>query len=434
MFKRALILGLFALITLMPATAQDTAHNWLLLTRYYFGRLETIVSKLDMDTGTLEDVFTVATPHTAFSMSPNGDKLAYFAMLPANRSTSEYTDDITYYVQDVFGGEAQIIATHGVALGTSSFYSATLPAWSPDGTHILVVNRDEQNQNDRYTIFDVETGETTLIRPAPTSVRTNFVWSPDGSMLAAYIPSCNLCGPGTIYVFSAAGDITPHPLLDETDLYPDNSETLVGWLLNSREVIIRRGENYLNTDDRSSWLRVNVETGEFEKIAPDSKFEAYCAQIRLLDSSTAQIIGNYQGELMLDTIDLETEGENLPQLLNSPSPTGSCQQVFSPDSTRIAIFNNLGHGNYAIQVYDLTTGKQQAQIPTVSYSIGAMLWTPDGESIVYQYNTSADGVNKTQIFTAKTDGSDTPHLIAEIDAGQYGWYGNLLGWMQSAPE
>lgn len=408
MFKRTLLVGLFIVLTFVPAAGQDNTPQLLLIATHDFDALETTISALDIDTGSLEALFTVDTYFAEFSLSPTGDKLAYFTMMPARVALSEYLynpSEVTFYVRDVFGEESKAVATNAYLVGNSSGKSAIAPSWSPDGTHVVVVNQNESTGEPQFTFIDATTDAVTHVTPAqPSPFLYPPLWSSDGTTLAYFAEWCSRCGLGNVYTTSTSAVESPHPVFADTG-YP-HYELLIGWLPNSRElVVIRNDEGYRYTTGRL--MSVNVDTGEkFEM----PEYEASPFRIwQFLDDTVALVTNRDERDnTVLRAIDLLTGEERFSNVIEDATEP----LVVSPDNTHVVIPVHLNDQESSLHIFDLITGGLVTSIPTefLPYRI---TWTPDGSYLVFSENS--------QIFTVAVDGSEEVRAVVEID-------GDFLGW------
>lgn len=431
MFKRTLFLGMLMLLIFSATTAQDEPQNWLLISHQKAETLETIVSRLDVNSGVMEDIFSVETTYTRFRLSPTGDQVAYFAITPAERYEGQYGSEVTFYLQDVYGGAARAVASNGFMIGNSTMATAIVPAWSPDGNRVAVVNYDENETAIQFTIIDALTDEVVQTIPASPLPNSAPVWSPDGQTLAYFAEYCMRCGIGTVYVVSAVEADTPRPVLAERDEHK-NIDGLMGWLPDTREVLIVRDADNLAVDDEKTWMRVNVDTGEMITVLSDNQDRGFCRKLVLLDNSRAVILYEDAARFPAMFIDIATEGERFPQLIGINRMSTFCPMVFSPDQTRVAVAGWLSHRDYGVRVYDVATDDLVTQTTPPVYVQG-MVWTPDGEQVVFQVTDAMGGIAETQMFMLNVDDGTTSEITTEVSINVLGGGDALLGWVQPAP-
>jgi len=96
-------------------------------------------------------------------------------------------------------------------------------------------------------------------------------------------------------------------------------------------------------------------------------------------------------------------------------PTTDFQAGFSPDGKRLAVvYPDMGRGTGGIYVLDLTDGSRRmlpwAHEPRVGYPV---LWSPDGHWVAYV----VPGSGSHRLWTTRVDGSEGPHLLAELPQG-----------------
>jgi Tol biopolymer transport system component len=119
----------------------------------------------------------------------------------------------------IFNREGQVVKR----VGEPALYSQ--PAFSPDGTRLLVAKQDLKNGQQELWTIDIETGKGTRLT-SDSWFRNRFVWSPDSK----YILYANFHnGDGGIYRMAADGSsseqlvfrYTPGAFVGVDDIYPD---------------------------------------------------------------------------------------------------------------------------------------------------------------------------------------------------------------------
>ncbi|MEO8395492.1 MAG: hypothetical protein ABI700_21035 [Chloroflexota bacterium] len=165
MLKRVLFFGLFALLTFMPAAAQNNPPLLLIATSNAKA-LTTTVSALNIETGAVEQSFKIDSFFSYVTLSPMGDRLVYYTVTPS-KLYLDYTDDVTYYLRDVFGSTSQEIAQHGY-MWRNSIVAGGLPTWSRDGTRLLITTKNTVPDAGiaQFNLIDAATGET--LQTVPT--------------------------------------------------------------------------------------------------------------------------------------------------------------------------------------------------------------------------------------------------------------------------
>ncbi|MEO8394680.1 MAG: hypothetical protein ABI700_16925 [Chloroflexota bacterium] len=434
MLKRVLFLGLFALLTFMPAAAQDNPPL-LLISTSNFKALTTTVSALNVETGAVEDSFKIDSYFTNVSLSPTGDKLVYYTVTPSNVYL-DYSDNVAYYLRDVFGSTSQEIADHGY-MDRDSIPSGGLPSWSSDGTRLVVTTKKNLPGAGmaQFNLIDTASGETlqsVLTKQPPVSYQLS--WSPDDKYLAYFSEECGHCGIGHVFLLPATLDTPQHPVFPATE--PRHfDESLFGWLPNSREVLV-----IANTGNYGAgifhWWRVNVDTGSELPVNMPTR-SGGCGMV-LLDRKTALVIGfgadgnSYSGEVM----DFASDGSDFPVLVDARAggAFNGCRWRLSPDLKQVAFPVSLEDHHYAIRVFDLFTGEQTAQIETPgqvgqdTFYNPSLFWTPDEDRLVFE--ARLPDADAAQIFTVKADGSEAPQAVPLIDQALLRTNATFIGWVQ----
>jgi len=314
-FKRTLLFALLTLLIAAPAAAKGEASPLPLLLTVRHVRSsfpgETIVSSVNLNNGVVKDLFSVDTPYTDFSLSPTGDRVAYYAE-PHQKEEPSYTSpDLAYYLWDVGAEKSRRVAINGYKLRDAT--RGFVPVWSPDGTRIAVVTNDLQGGNAQIRIIDAATGATLHILTADPPPLYTPVWSPDGSALAYQAEYCGRCARGTPYVVSATHDAAARPILPQESKQV-TTDTLIGWLPDSREIIVSSQTDELlphPADIVSRWLRINVETGDIQTI-PLTRIPRGCVWLALISPATATLMANSESGYRPQTIDLPTGKVTFP--------------------------------------------------------------------------------------------------------------------------
>lgn len=401
MFKRTLLVGLFIVLTFVPAAGQDNTPQILLIATHHWDTLETTISTLDVDTGNVEALFTVDDPllgigRSNTSLSPTGDWMTYFTV-PDTIPVLNSPFKATYYVRDVFGDEFREIGTYDIQVdprGNLPHWQLIMPSWSPDGRRFTFVNWTPPYSWE-IVVVDASTGASHTI-PVDSTMNTPPQWSPDSTTLAYYAPYCQYCAVGMVYLVSALEkDATPRPLFS-TEPDTQVSVWLEGWIADSRELVVSRTDHYYVTP--SYLMTVNADTGEAEKIPEYNVWG---------DSNQSRFLITGDGDF--------------PALEAAMARSNGSFEV-SLDWSRIAIPERLDERSIAVRIFDLTTGEQLTQIDTDN-ALQALYWSPDGERLAYQTFSSPAS---SWVFTARADGSEEPHPVAEID-------GSIRAWVRAEP-
>jgi Tol biopolymer transport system component/DNA-binding winged helix-turn-helix (wHTH) protein len=146
-----------------------------------------------------------------FSVSPDGGRLAFIRRDAARNAHS-------LVLSNIDGGAVRELSVRQSPLE----YGDGAPAWSPDGSKLVVVVGSEKP--DLLTV-DVSTGEETALRTSPWRVIAKVLWTPDGRHL----------------IFSARATEEPAPQL---------------WMLAYPDGVVRRLTNDL---DAYFWISISAD-------------------------------------------------------------------------------------------------------------------------------------------------------------------------------
>jgi Tol biopolymer transport system component len=139
-------------------------------------------------------------PAAAGQWSPDGQKIAYMAIMPESTT-------IDVFVMDAAGGEPLNL--------TQSASNDRFPQWSPDGSKIAFVS-DRDGNSEIYVMNADGSSPTNLTNsPGDDSIQGDFSWSPDGAQILFHTDRDNNI---EVYVIDADGgnqvNLTNSPATD----------------------------------------------------------------------------------------------------------------------------------------------------------------------------------------------------------------------------
>ncbi len=239
-------------------------------------------------------------------ISPDGEWVAYTVSTPASPSASGET---RIWMVPTAGGDPRPMTAKG--------YSASSPAWSPDGKYLSFMATRGDSAYAQVWVMDRRMGEGQQLTDARWGI-SGYEWSPDGSRLLLSIRD-------------------PEPL----DTLPDHlkPKSRPPWEI-ERLQFKRDGVGYL-TGDRRTHLHVfdlatretrQITSGDYDvsssRWSPDGKRVAFVA------NRTENPDGNTNTDIWVVAADNTDQGATLVQVTTNPG--ADTQPEWSPDGEWIA--------------------------------------------------------------------------------------------------
>ena len=297
------------------------------------------------------------------------------------------------------------------------------PAWSPDGTRLLMVTQNVTDPAFRFTasqlwVVDVATGERTLLTDADASQPH---WSPSGHRIAYWGRAAG--GAGDVWTIPAAGGtpvpVTTEPSIDWNPVWAPDGRHLYfssnrGGTMNLWRVAIdeRTGQpagrpQPVTTGAGSASQHLTV-SKDGSRIAYVSLVESMNVQKIAFDPASGQAVGAPQWV---------TRGS---RPLAQPDP--------SPDGARLA-FNSSGkQEDIFVAAAD---GSGLRQLTDDVHKDRAARWSPDGRQIAFY----SDQTGQYEIWTIAPDGSARRQLTRSPGAHYPVWSpdGQRMAYSTHAP-
>jgi dipeptidyl aminopeptidase/acylaminoacyl peptidase len=185
--------------------------------------------------------------------SPNGDKLAFLAVVPYTKDNKDDTakreDSAQVFVMPMSGGDAKKITN--APRGVEQF------AWRPDGRDIAYVTSDDppnqkeiEKHNDSFEVGDNDY----LTTAAPTSSHIWLVSAEGGT----------------------AKRLTSGPWSLPKSAPPGSPASPISWAPDGKSLTFTRQEHpHIGDSDLTTLQILNVETGEIRKLTNHEKFESF---------------------------------------------------------------------------------------------------------------------------------------------------------------
>jgi Tol biopolymer transport system component len=352
------------------------------------------------DTGTPLRLTTDQVPDRSPSWSPDGRFVAFLRGKPGERAA--------VLVVPALGGPEGTLAEVAAAPDPSSGWSAggSYLSWSPDSTHLLIMDRRVAEEPFGLFALSVQTREKRpLLKPLPTSLGDgNPAVSPDGHWLAfvrspSYIVS-------DLYVVALSDKLAPsgEPVRLTFDNRRVNSPV---WTPDGKEIIFTSDRNgdfipwRISPDGRGGPRPVNL-AGQF----------AGTLSISWSPAKTA---------FRLAYVDARGANRDIWEkpLAHLPDQTGRAVRLisstrddlspsYSPDGKKIAFTSNQS-GSYEIWV----CGSDGAnQVPLTSFGGPATdhpTWSPDGKRIAF--HSRPEG--QAEIYVINAEGGKPRRLTEE---------------------
>lgn len=295
-------------------------------------------------------------------MAPDGRQIAY-----VRQSMDIRTDEVdsTVWIIDIDGRNARPLLRNGA--------SSSTPRWSPDGTRIAYVGRDDDGSSQIFVrwLGNGAAARITRLVDAPSSL----VWSPDGSQLA----------------FTMLVEAQHKPLKVQLPEVPKGAQWAAPPKIIDRMVYRADGKGYLPNAFRQVFI-VDAQGGAARALTRGD-FNNQGTPAFTADGKTLLTTANRRADADYEPLDTEiyalriSDG-SLTALTNRRGPDSS--PVMSPDGRHIAYlgFDDTYQGYQSTQVYvmDSDGSNSRALTPHLDRDAQDPQWTQDGRAIAFQYD------------------------------------------------
>ncbi len=305
--------------------------------------------------------------------------------------------------------------------------------WSPDGARLGVVT----SHCDRiFSVATPDSGSTKEIASFPglSGFIGGFEWAPDSQRLLAGISEPS--GATRVFLVNASGQGEPVELFQSR---------LVAWSPDSSKVAYIEGSQLkiLNLSDNETMTLAAdaIETvdpawsPDGSKIAyPASSTEASfdLAVIKLDGSGRVVIAAGGSPRWTADgqrLVFVQTDEVGLSVVVVARSRDGQIERTLrtgfifdvSTDGNRVAVYDNLGDGTTAIEVFDFATGESHIVSGDLTPAGDTVALSPDGTRLIFNAE-STEHAGRRNLYVVNIDGTGLRKLVeSTVGVGRASW-------------
>ncbi|WEN14158.1 S9 family peptidase [Rhodanobacter sp. AS-Z3] len=310
-------------------------------------------------------------------ISPDGKRIAVVVSTP-DFKTDKSKDEID--LVDVTSGKRRTLTWHREDLGS--------PRWSPDGSQLAFLAKDEKTKEDQLYVMPMDGGDAHCITEAKHGV-DSFSWSPDGTQLA-FVSTDEPANAKAIKAHDDAFQVTDNHFLARAALTSSHL-----WLIPSSGGTAKRlteGSFSLSTDQQDG--------------APEPAWSRDGHSIAF-----TRFPGPYWGPSFHSVIDsVDVAG-------GAPHPLVTAQSVmdprYAPTGKALAWLRPRGGDqNNGNAVYVSVDGHQRDVTEALARNIGNYAWLPNGKLLL----AGGDGTHAV-LWLQPLSGKASKLDLGEVEAG-----------------